>query len=299
MIELPENFKRKIINRYNKIGINWLNNIDLIANKYINMFDLKKVKVLDDLSMNIVLTAESEKLGDVIIKIGAPGITSHNEILYINLLPLKNMVKCFYYNINDRVMILEKIFPGYSLNKVENIDERIKIFKNLLNDICVNNGNCLNKFPTYNKKLEEKLKEANEYADRSKYIIELLNNATNMYEEITKLNLPKYVLHGDLQHKNILKFQEGWKIIDPQGNVGEIVFDTCQFIKYEMENNDIDLNIIVEKVANAIDINKKLIYKALYIEIATKILFYLKAGYSEEFVTNNINLCKILIKHIL
>ena len=52
MLELPEEFRKNIVNRYNKKGIEWLNNLENVVNKYINKFELKDVELIKDLSMN-------------------------------------------------------------------------------------------------------------------------------------------------------------------------------------------------------------------------------------------------------
>lgn len=122
MLVLNDTFKEKIINRYQKDGIEWLNNFNTVVDKYKDMFNLSNIKILDNLSINIVIKAKSKDFGEVIMKIGAPGMTFLNEIKYINLLSLDNMVKCYYYNTDDRVMILENIYPGYNLTNVESFD---------------------------------------------------------------------------------------------------------------------------------------------------------------------------------
>ena len=42
-----------------------------------------------------------------------------------------------------------------------------------------------------------------------------------LYSEVQKMKLNKYILHNDLNHKNILKSENGWKVIDPHGLVKE------------------------------------------------------------------------------
>ena len=65
MLELPEKFRKNIINRYNEKGIEWLSNLDNVVNKYINKFELKDVELIKDISMNLVRFANSKKYGDV------------------------------------------------------------------------------------------------------------------------------------------------------------------------------------------------------------------------------------------
>lgn len=300
MIKLPQNYTQKIINRYEQAGIEWLESIDAIIEKYTKMFNLKNIKVVEKLTMNIVLFAKSNDYGDIVMKIGSPGRTSIDEIKFIKYCSSKYMTKCYYYNIEDRVMILEKNKPGYTLSKQEKLDERIKIFCDIANELAESNDH-LNEFPTYGDTLKEKINNTKIYKNVSPEILDMLNKAYQIYEEISKKNLPKYVLHHDLQHKNILKSESGWKVIDPHGVVGEKVIETCQFIKAELENGEAnidEINMIVEKVSKYLIEDISLIYKALYIETVTKLLFYIKSGYSESVIIHNMDICERVLKFL-
>lgn len=297
-IILKEEFKEKIINRHQKDGIKWLESINSVIDKYTNIFHLRDIKLLDYLSMNIILTANAQDYGDIIIKIGAPGMTFINEIKYINFMPIDNMVKCYYYNIEDRIMILEKITPGYTLFNEKSFNKRLKIFSMLLNNVCKETM-FLNKFPSYEDKLKRKLIVAKSLDNVDPNILDMLILSNDMYKEIASMNLPKYVLHKDLKHKNILKSETGWKMIDPHGVVGEKVFDTCQFIKAELPNNSVkSIKKIAKKVAKSINEDVDLIYKALYIDTTTKILFYIKSKDDKDTISYNINLCKNILNCI-
>lgn len=297
MVEFTEEYKEKIAKMYGEKGKNWFENIDKIIKKYEDLFNLTNIKVLENISINAVLSAKSDQYGDVIIKIGTPGKTSMDEIRYMNMFKIKNMVKCYYYNLEDRVMILEKVLPGYTLEKISNTDERIEVFVNLLNDICSKTTNYLEKFPTYEDKIKEKIIEVQKIDDTKYNIIGIMNTALKLYEEIKNMNLPKYVLHEDLQHRNILKSEDGWKIIDPHGVVGEKVFETCQFIREEIYKEK-KMNIIINKIAEKIEVEPELIYKALYINVAVKLMFYIRSGYAEEYILDNINLCNEILECI-
>lgn len=297
-MKLEEDFKNKILSTFDEEGIIWLNNIDKIIDKYTKKLGLENIKIRKQLSINILLEAYSKQFGDVIIKILSPGIISLNEIKYVNELNLKKIVKCYYYNLDDRIMILEKINPGYCLSKLKNIDDRIKIFKDILTDICDNTADFIDQFPQLETKLYDSVQHNNKY---EQVISNLLDIAKDMYKQIKKYNYPKYVLHNDLHHKNILKSKEGWKIIDPHGVVGEKIFDTAQFIKEELklQENDVStLDSIINKMSETINEEKKLIYMALFIQNTTKLLYYLKANYDEKTIDNNINLCNFILERL-
>lgn len=78
--------------------------------------------------MNILLTANSEKYDDVILKISSPSKNSIDEINSIKHCSFNSMVKCYYYDIQDRIILLERIKPGYCLNTLENQEKRINFF---------------------------------------------------------------------------------------------------------------------------------------------------------------------------
>ena len=137
MINLPDKFKTKIINRYGEEGNNWLNSIDNVIYKYKKQFMLKNIRLVDEMSMNVVLFAESLEFGNIVIKIGAPSKTIISEMHTIKYYSPKYFPKCYYYSIEDKVIILERIFPGYNLSILENFEERTKVFIDISSNLLI------------------------------------------------------------------------------------------------------------------------------------------------------------------
>lgn len=135
MTELPIKFKENVVNRYGKKGKEWLNNINGIIDKYVKKFDLTDVELAGNLSINVVLFATSKKWGNIILKVLAPTIISVNEISYMSMASSEFFAKCHYYSLEDKVMILEKLIPGYPLSNIDNQNERINIFCYIMNNI--------------------------------------------------------------------------------------------------------------------------------------------------------------------
>ena len=129
----------------------------------------------------------------------------------------------------------------------------------------------------------------------------LIEEMENLYKEIQKMNLDKYILHNDLNHKNILKSENGWKVIDPHGVVGERLIETTQFIKSEIEMNksDInDINKIVLSISKELGEDKKLILKFLYIRIIEKIIWFVKVNENKDIISYNIDVANNVLKLI-
>jgi streptomycin 6-kinase len=66
--------------------------------------------------------------------------------------------------------------------------------------------------------------------------LELLDKAHTTYRELCASQGPRYLLHGDLHHYNILQDGvTGWKVIDPKGVVGELAYETGAMLRNPFE----------------------------------------------------------------
>lgn len=298
MLQLPNSFKNKIINRYGQMGKEWLEHVDDIMNQYKTQFDLRDIKLIENLSMNVVAFANCDWYGDVVIKIGAPGPSSLYEINVMKYYSSDYVPKTYYSSVNDRFQLLERISPGYSLKSVPNRQERIEIFSDLSAHLFIP-ANEKQNFKTFQELLKEKVDYAYENKSTFSATWEMIDFAKKLYDKLQNMNLPKYILHNDLHHGNILKTQSGWKAIDPHGIVGEKVFETCNFIRSELEFSDLEDDKIAEIISLVSQYFKEdeiLILQALYIYIIEKIIFYTKNNYDSARITHNIDICQKLLQ---
>lgn len=300
MLDLPEKFKTNMINRYAKKGKTWLENIDAIVEKYIKKFKLSHIELIENLSINLVFFGKSELYGDVVLKVGAPGPTSLTEINVMKLYSSEYIPKCYFSSMEDRVMILEKISPGYSLKNLNNLEERIKIFSDISNHLLIP-ANSTKNFPTFDDLIKERMEYV--YQNKSSFsdITQMIDFANEIYARIKEKSLPKYILHEDLHHKNILKSQNGWKAIDPHGIIGERAFETCQFIRAELENeifNETKLEKIVILLSQHFKEDKQLILESLYVYLILKVINFTKNKHSIDTISYNISICQKLENYI-
>lgn len=304
MINIPDKFKTKTINRYGKEGEDWLNSIDNIIKKYKKLFMLKNIRLVDNISINIVLFAETPEFGDVVIKIGAPDKTIISEMCTIKYYSPNYFPKCYYYSIEDKVIILERILPGYNLSILENFEERLKVFIDISNNLLIPIENVKDReqFLAFHDIFKSKIEYA--YQNRSQYldILPMIDKANKIYDKIYEMNLPKYILHNDLHWKNILKAEDGWKAIDPHGIIGERVIELSQFIRNEIDNisldNKCEFDEIISLVSKYYEEDKKLISETLYIYIIQKVIFCIKNKDNPNRILHNINICKKILQYI-
>lgn len=293
MLELPESFKVKVINRYNALGQKWLNHIDAMIAQYTKQFELQNIELAEKSNVNLVVFATSRQFGDIVMKFCSPSSSCEMHIMQQyseNYVP-----KCYYFNLDDRVMILERLSPGYSLNHLESLEERIKIFSDLSNHLFIPATGTEN-FLTFAEIFENRMQYLSENKSLFSDILWMFDIAQNIYKKIQHLNLPKYILHDDLHHKNILKAGETWKAIDPHGIIGERVFETCQFIRSELKISAVEkdnINKIVSLVSHYFGEDKTLILEALYVyRMVDKIIWLIKFAN----ISFSITICKILLE---
>lgn len=296
MLELPEKFKTDVINRYGKQGQIWLNHSNNLIEKYAKKFELENVQLVEPLGVNIVMFATSSKWGEVVIKIGSP--SSKQEIKIIQQYSENYAPKCHYSNLEDNIMILEKICPGYSLDNLENSEERIKVFCNLSNHLLIPTNNT-ETLLTFDQIFIKDFEFAKENYPLFKDILWMINIAKNLYEKMQKMNLQKYILHDDLHHKNILKSEHDWKAIDPHGIIGEKIIETAQFLRVELKYTNLEKN----KIDNLISLmskyykeDKQLILETLYFYTIRKIIWQTRIKADSKTISYLITVCKNLLE---
>jgi len=297
MLELPESFKIKTINRYGKLGQEWLDNIDNIIDQYTKQFELENIELAEKSNVNLVVFATSRQFGEVVMKLCSP--TSTREINIMQQYSENYVPKCYYSNLDERIMILERLSPGYSLRHLENLEDRIKVFSDLSNHLFIP-ANGTENFLTFEEIFEKRMQYLSENKHLFSDILWMFDIAQNLYEKIQNMNLPKYILHGDLHHKNILKARENWKAIDPHGIIGERVFETSQFIRSELKISTLEkdkINEIVSLLSAYFGEDKTLILEALYVyTLVEKTIWLIKNKENSQNISFSKTVCKILLE---
>lgn len=193
MLELPNEYKNKIVNRYGAKGEEWLENINNIIEKYKKQFQLQDMKLIENLNMNIVIFAKSHQYGEIVMKIGAPGKVSITEMNIMKYYLEEYVPKCYASCIEDRVMILEKLMPGYPLSHVKDREERVKIFSNIANHLLIEADDKAKDFLTFDELFKEEIEYV--YQNKQDYLemIEMIDRACDMYQKIKEMNLKQSV----------------------------------------------------------------------------------------------------------
>ena len=234
MINISEEYKRNINNMFGEIGSKWIDLIPTIIEKYSSKFRLTNIKVIEPLTYNIVMFADSKDYGPVVFKIEIPyKEMTIREAEALELNNGKGACKCYYKNIDDGVLLIERLYPGKSLNEVNSLDERTRVFSEVLDKFSIE-INHKTELPSYKDILQRSIDMV--YTnDKFNEIKEVVSIAERIYQDIECKNESNHLLHSDLYSDNIILSNNEWKSIDPHGFIGNKILDTAIFIQKELD----------------------------------------------------------------
>ena len=274
MINLSDKYKSNINKMFGELGASWIDSIPAKIEKYVKEFKLSNIQVYDSLTYNIILFADSEDYDKVVLKIEIPyKEMTIRESVALELNNGLGSSKCYFKNIDDGVLIIERLIPGTPLNTINDLEERVKIFSDVRERFNIR-VNSTNELPTYTDILNRSINMVNEQQERFGDLKSPILKAETLYGEINKMNDNTYLLHSDLHGDNILLSGGEWKAIDPHGFIGNKVFDNAIFIQKELDRigyTEENIDRLIELMTKYNNCSKESIAYAFYVNFVLNI----------------------------
>ena len=271
---ISDDYKKNILLMFGEVGEKWLSSIPKLVDQYTQFFHLSNVRILDSLTYNVLLFAESADYGPVVLKIEIPfKEMTIRESVALELNQGVGACRCFYKNIDDGVLLIERLSPGCSLNEIEKLEDRTRIFATVANKFNIP-INFDTELPTYSSILSRSVNMASEQKEKFADIAHLISKADNMYKEIESKGNNNFLLHSDLYSDNILMSNDGWKAIDPHGFIGNKIFDTAIFAQKELDKISYDIgniDYVLELLSKYCGYSKQDISIAFYVNYVLNI----------------------------
>ena len=226
---LPKWFVHNTLGMHGAAGEEWLNDLPQIIGEIAENWSLKVENYFPRLSYNFVAPCVCENGEKAVLKIGFPEGNSliSNEARILEIFEGKGAVKLLRSDEKLCALLLEKAVPGKSLRKLCQRDDAsasqiaIGIMQRLWREPPQNH-----KFPP----LESWIKGF-EKAENTRFPANAIKKAQSCFDELLDLSKNKFVLHGDLNHENILSAKrEPFLAIDPKGIVGDIGYEISVFL---------------------------------------------------------------------
>ena len=104
-----------------------------------------------------------------------------------------------------------------------------------------------------------------------------------------------------MEHLIYPQSEKTWKAIDPHGVIGQRVFETCNFIRSEIEMTSFEKNNIaalISLVSEYFAEDKALVGEALFVYLIEKIIHYTKNKADPNRISYNIHVAKEILKYL-
>jgi len=233
-MQIPAVLEKKVVRCFGPQGEEWLGRLPSLVRKCVEKWNLTGCTNSEVMSFNYVCFAESQAYGRVALKVGVPHQELNTEMIALKLYKERNICQCYDQDQDLGAMLLERISPGHDLTKLSSSSDRIRAAADLVAALPIPLGQTfgLPRWSDLARKTFGRLRTQNIAGGK---MLRLVAVAEEMIWELENSGRPKVLLHGDLNHWNILKDKDGWKAIDPKGQVGVACMEAGRFMLNELE----------------------------------------------------------------
>lgn len=300
-LSIPGSFRDKILRMFRDRGEAWINKLPYLLEEIIRKWELTECKIEDNLSIHFICYAHSPKYGDVVLKTGVPHLELFSGMDALLRYEGKHACTLLEADREQGAMLMERIFPGTRLRDEPDFRQRIRVGTYLAGSLPVAiHGR--HDFPTYQQQMEKAFERARLEKRAGEEFISMLCHAEDLYEEILSFNRPRVLLHGDLHHENILLDASGnWKVIDPQGRIGEQCLEAGRFLFNEWRwfgaTGDLKhMSECISSFAKALGESRRTIAASCFLDYALSSCWTLEDGGEPEDIKGAIQQMKILLE---
>ncbi len=231
MFDIPDTFARFMIELNGDEGRAWLQRLPALLAACEQRWHLTLGTPFPNLSFHYVIPGVRTDGTSVVVKALAPN-AEKEELDALRLFDGHGMVKLLAYDVNDEVLLLERLRPGTSLRKMENDERAISTAATVMTQLW-RPAPSVHPFPTVETwgrgfaRLRQHYQGGNGPFPQA-----LLEEAETLYAELSTSMAEPMLLHGDLHQDNILSSERsGWLAIDPKGLVGEPAYETGAMLR--------------------------------------------------------------------
>jgi streptomycin 6-kinase len=224
---IPQRFAERISSYFDS-GQEWLEHLSGLLEEYAQRWGLRLGEPFE-LSFNYVVEAWCEDGSAAVLKLGVPRPEIITEVQALESYAGRGAARLLGADPDGGAMLLEWIQPGGRLTRLEPGDEAAQIMAGLMRKL--HQTPIQYDFPQLSDWGEELLEAHRKNDLRLRQLPpEPLDEALAVYPDLLASGTAPVLLHGDLQHFNILEGENGWVAIDPKGVLGDPAYEPAQFL---------------------------------------------------------------------
>ncbi|EKD65525.1 MAG: hypothetical protein ACD_50C00064G0008 [uncultured bacterium] len=222
-IIIPNEYVRKIELMHGEEGKTWLESLPETVEEYAHKWSLKLGHPFPYATFNYAVPAEKQDGTTVVLKIGYPTDREfRSELEALKVFNGRGSIQLLESDDDKNAILIERAIPGAPLTSVKNDEEEMSIAATIMKNLWqpVPSGHQFHSVSDWGKgfeKMKEYFKEKPNPLPK-----ELVDKAERLFTGLSASQGEQVLLHGDLNHSNILSAQrEPWLAIDPKGVIGE------------------------------------------------------------------------------
>ena len=229
---LPESLVRTNTGLHGDEGIQWLDRLPAILARFRQEWSLELGPPFPRLSYNYAAPALRADGTQAVIKVGYPGREFLTEAHALQFYGGRGAVRLLEANLEEGVLLLERLTPGTMLLEVEDDQEAMTIASSVMRELW-QPAPAHHPFPTVADWARGLIRLREEFGGATgPFPARLVEEAEQLFGGLLATQAEPVVLHGDLHHFNILKAErEPWLAIDPKGVVGEPAYEVGALLR--------------------------------------------------------------------
>lgn len=234
MFIIPDDFVQKTSAFHGEEGVVWLKRLPIILANCEQRWGLTIAHpfIYQTYAYHYVAPATRRDGQAVVVKVHAPTNEFPYEAEALRLYDGHGVARLLDYDIDDKVLLLERLLPGTSLLTVEDDEVATTYAAGVMRKLW-RPAPASHAFPSVADWGQGFQLLRQRYAGGSgPFPAALLAEAESLYAEMNASMTENVLLHGDLHHENILAAErEPWQAIDPKGLIGEPAYETGSLLR--------------------------------------------------------------------
>lgn len=289
------NFKTEDIEQIVKaFGNDFFSDTSIVLESLIIKWHIENLQLVNSFSSNLVFKGLSQIHGPIIMKFGRNFEEFISEVNALKCLSGPSVCKLYEVDFEHYVILEEAILPGVELTLENQIEKRLNTFCDLYLQLHVINNESANRAQPFNQAFKYKsykdwIFRITDYMEAQECwgdVTEHMKFAKALFVKLTQDYSAETLLHGDLHYHNILRSENGYRIIDPKGVIGDPIFDIPRYMLNEFWDQadplklDESIETVFKIISCKLNIPRSVLSKLLYIEGALAICWHIEDGAS-------------------
>lgn len=250
MTSIPDDFHEKMVTIYGSSVEKWVRSLPDLISKSQEHFGIEVTAPFDNLSYNYIAHGTNREDRPIVLKLSFEKDELAKEIRTLIAFTGRGAAKVIEHRDAFGATVLERILPGTPLSAITDDRAATEVFCEVMGRLrrpfVAEEGD----FQTMHRWFEAIVRYRNRFGVQGPLPEHWVLRAEETLEELLRTTTETVLIHGDLHHENILQDGEGgWAVIDPKGIIGDIHFETIQYLlNYIDRDGDCD-TVLSRRVA--------------------------------------------------